>query len=212
MTSIARAVAHGVITTAVVACLYAGSATAVAEVLVNADNAVRGEEAVLTFRVPGKADTRALTTQVSVALPDVAAATTEPMPGWTSRLDRDNATGTVRAVTWTAATGVGIEAGQFGLFRVTVTLPKAPKLSFAVTQNYSDGTVVHWDQPPLPGADPEHPRPTLTLASGPPDEGVPASSASSRATSDIIARGLAGAVLLVGAIATGVWMSAWRRV
>ena len=98
----------------------------------------------------------------------MASATTELMPGWTSRLDRDPATGTVRAVTWTAAAGVGIAAGQFGLFRVAVMLPNTPKLSFAVTQNYSDGAVVHWDQPPLPGADPEHPRPTLTLASGRP--------------------------------------------
>src|SRR5918996_2970311 len=113
MTSIARAVAHVVIAAMLVAGLYAGSATAVAEVNVNADNAVRGGEAVLTFRVPSKSDTRAITTQVSIALPDVASATTELMPGWTARLDRDPATDTIRAVTWSAAAGVGIEAGQF---------------------------------------------------------------------------------------------------
>ena len=226
MTLIARAVAHGMIMAALAACLYTGTGTAVAEVHVNADNAARGEEAVLTFRVPSKADTRTLTTQVSVALPDVATATTEPMPGWTARLDRDPATGTILAVTWTAGAGVGIAAGQFGLFQVAVRLPDTPKLSFPVTQTYSDGTVVHWDQPALPGADPEHPRPTLVLTSRPPipsDHATPTPAAaappaaaevpaSSRATPDIVARGLVGAGLLVGAIAMGVWLSSWRRV
>ena len=52
MTTIARAVA--VITTALVAGLWAGTGTALAEVHVSADNAVRGADAVLTFRVPTK--------------------------------------------------------------------------------------------------------------------------------------------------------------
>jgi uncharacterized protein YcnI len=226
MTSVARAVANVVSTAVLVAGLYVGSATAVAEVHVNADNAVRGGEAVLTFRVASKSDTRVLTTQVSVALPDVASAMTELMPGWTARLDREPATGTVRAVTWTAVPGVGIAAGQFGLFRVAVTLPNTPKLSFPVTQTYSDGTQVRWDQPPLPGADVEHPTPTLTLASGPPirsDHTTPTPAAAtppaaagvpapSRATPDIVARGLVGAGLLVVAIATVVWLTTRRRI
>ena len=166
MTTIARAVA--VITTALVAGLWAGTGTALAQVHVNADNAVRGADAVLTFRVPTKPDTQALTTQVSVALPAVTSARTELMSGWTARLDHEPTQDTVRSVTWTAAPGVGIATGQFGLFRVAITLPNTPQLSFAVTQTYTDGTVEHWDQPPLPGADVEHPAPTLILASGPP--------------------------------------------
>jgi uncharacterized protein YcnI len=224
MTLIASAAGRLMIVAALIGGLYAGIGPAAAEVHVNADNAVRGEEAVLTFRVPSKSDTQTLTTRVGIALPDVASATTEPMPGWTARLDRDPATGMVRAVTWTAAAGVGIEAGEFALFRLAVTLPNTPKLSFPVTQTYSDGTVVRWDQPPLPGADVKHPTPTLTLASTPPinsDHSVPTPAAaappaaagvspSSPATPDI-AHGLAIAGLLVGAIATGVWLSTRRR-
>ena len=180
---------------------------------------------MLTFRVPTKPDTQALTTQVSVALPAVTSARTELMSGWTARLDHEPTQDTVRSVTWTAAPGVGIATGQFGLFRVAITLPNTPQLSFAVTQTYTDGTVEHWDQPPLPGADVEHPAPTLILASGPPtgsDHPTPTPAAatpsatagvstSPHPTPDSIALGMAGVVLLVGAIATGVWL-ARRRV
>ena len=72
---------------------------------------------VLTFQVPGESETGALTTQLSVALPNVASARAEVMPGWTARLDRDAAAGTVRSVTWTAAPSVGISSDQFALFR-----------------------------------------------------------------------------------------------
>ena len=108
---------------------------------------------------------------------------------------------------------------------MAITLPNTPQLSFAVTQTYTDGTVEHWDQPPLPGADVEHPAPTLILASGPPtgsDHPTPTPAAatpsatagvstSPHPTPDSIALGMAGVVLLVGAIATGVWL-ARRRV
>ena len=80
---------------------------------------------VLTFRVPDESEKGALTTQLSVALPDVASASTEAMPGWTARLDRDAAAGTVRSVTWTAAPGTGISSDQFALFRISVRLPDA---------------------------------------------------------------------------------------
>ena len=82
------------------------------------------------------------------------------MPGWTARLDRDAAAGTVRSVTWTAAPSVGISADQFALFNVSVTLPDQPSVTLPATQTYSDGTVVRWDQPPLPGGgEPEYPAP-----------------------------------------------------
>lgn len=214
-----------VVTAAVfVAGLCVGTGTAVAEVHVTADNAVRGANAVLTFRVPTKPDTQALTAQVSVGLPDVNWATTELMPGWTTRLDREPTQGTVRSVTWTAAPGMGIPTGHFGLFRVAITLPDAPNLSFPVTQTYTDGTVEHWDQSPLPGADVEHPAPTLILASGPPtgsDHPTPTPAAaapsatagvstSPHAARDSTALGMAGVVLLVGAIASGVWLARGR--
>ena len=160
--------------------MYAGTAPAWAHVEVEANNAVRGGETILTFQVPNESDKGALTTQFSVALPNVASASTELMPGWTAKLDRDTAAGTTRSVTWTAAPGIGIAPDQFALFRVAVTLPNTDTVSFPATQTYSDGTVVRWDQPPLPGGgEPEYPVPTLTLTAAPP-EGAAAKSVALR--------------------------------
>ena len=171
MTLIKSAVPGALILAALAAtALYAGTAPAWAHVEVEANNAARGGEAILTFQVPNESDTGALTTQLSVALPNVSSAGTELMPGWTARLDRDAAAGTTRSVTWTAAPGVGIATDQFVLFRISVTLPNTDTVSFPVTQTYSDGTVVHWDQPQLPGGgEPEHPAPMLTLTPAAPE-------------------------------------------
>ncbi len=139
----------------------AWSPMASAHVHAGSDNPVRGAMAVVTFEVPNESNTGAATTALTVALPNVAAAHTETMPGWTARLDRDAASGTVRSVTWTAAAGGGIGPDQFALFRLSVKLPDADTVSFPATQTYADGTVVKWDQPPLPdGGEPEHPAPT----------------------------------------------------
>ena len=131
--------------------LLAGTAPAWAHVHVDADNPAPGSESVLTFNVPNESEKGALTTQLSVALPNVASASTESMPGWTARLDRDAAAGTTRSVTWTAAPGTGIGADQFALFRISVKLPDSRTVSFPATQTYSDGTVVKWDQATPPG-------------------------------------------------------------
>ena len=152
--------------------LYLGSAVgtpaAWAHVHASSDNAVRGATAIVTFQVPNESNTGAATTALTVTLPDVASASTETMPGWTAKLDRDAASGTVRSVTWTAAPNGGIGVDQFALFRISVQLPDTDTVSFPATQTYSDGAVVKWDQPPLPGGgEPEHPAPTLTLGAGP---------------------------------------------
>jgi uncharacterized protein YcnI len=192
------------------------AAPAWAHVHVDADNPTPGTTSVLTFRVPGESDTGSLTTQLTIDLPDVASARTEVMPGWTAKLDRDTSAGTVRTVTWTAAPGVGISPEQFALFRVSVKLPDAATASFPVTQTYSDGSVVRWDQPPLPdGSEPEHPAPQLTLTGAPPPAGptehgteVPAAPSSAPSpvaqpagAVDNSARWLAGGALIVAAAA-----------
>jgi uncharacterized protein YcnI len=192
------------------------AAPAWAHVHVDADNPVPGTTSVLTFNVPGESDTGALTTQLTVDLPDVASARTEVMPGWTTKLDRNASAGTVRSVTWTAAPGVGISPEQFGLFRVSVKLPDVATATFPVTQTYSDGSVVRWDQAPLPdGSEPEHPAPQLTLTGTPPEAGhaehgteappapssAPAAIAQPAGTVDNSARWLAGGALIVAAVA-----------
>src|ERR1700742_4997040 len=124
--------------------------------------------AIVTFQVPNESDKGAATTALTVTLPDVASARTEAMPGWTAKLDRDAASGTVHSVTWTAAPGGGIAVDQFALFRISVQLPNTDTVSFPATQTYSDGWVVKGAHPPRPGGgEPEHPAPMLTLGTGP---------------------------------------------
>jgi uncharacterized protein YcnI len=203
------------IAVAITATLYLGSAAATppawAHVHASSDNAVRGAMAIVTFQVPNESDKGAATTALSVTLPDVASASTEAMPGWTSRLDRDTASGTVRSVTWTAAPNGGIGVDQFALFRISVQLPDTDTVSFPATQTYSDGSIVKWDQPPLPGGgEPEHPAPMLTLAAAPvapheyhPSPAMPTNHAGAGGQSkspDNTARLLGGAALVVGAL------------
>ncbi|MDT5290972.1 MAG: hypothetical protein QOG79_4452 [Mycobacterium sp.] len=230
MRSIRRAYKHALVTTATTGAamsiaLLSGAAPAWAHVHVDADDAAPGSSAVLTFRVPGESETGALTTQFSVALPNVASARAEVMPGWTSRLDRNAAAGTVSSVTWSAAPSVGISPDQFALFRISVTLPNQPSVSFPATQTYSDGKVVRWDQPPLPGGgEPEYPVPELALSGAPAPEhqmtpspvavaaptGQPVTDAAPK-TADDTARWLAGGALIVAAVGVVVAVVGRRR-
>jgi uncharacterized protein YcnI len=181
------------------------AAPAWAHVHVDADNNTPGAETVLTFNVPNESDKGALTTQLSVTLPDVVSASTEAMPGWTARLDRNVAAGTVHSVTWTAPPGTGIPADQFGLFRISVTLPDTKTISLPATQTYSDGTVVKWDQPTPPGgAEPEHPVPEIALTGtkATDDDHMPGMGQSAQtAPVDDTSRWLAGGALVVSVIA-----------
>ncbi|HZQ30298.1 MAG TPA: YcnI family protein [Mycobacterium sp.] len=180
--------------------VLAGAGTASAHVRVSSSGAEPGEPAVLTFSVPNESETGSPTTQLNVTLPADTSAMTEGMPGWAVKLDRDVAAGTVRSVTWTAAPGTGIAADQFALFRVSLQLPKTDTVSFAATQTYADGTVVKWDQAPLPnGGEPEHPAPTLSLKAATP----------SASRSDDTALWLAVAALVVGS--AGVVIAFVRR-
>ena len=208
-----RWISRVLIFVAAAAALYVGAvgatAPAWAHVHASSDNAIRGAMAIVTFQVPNESDKGAATTALTVTLPDVASARTEAMPGWTAKLDRDAASGTVHSVTWTAAPGGGIGVDQFALFRISVKLPDTDAVSFPATQTYADGSVVKWDQSPLPdGGEPEHPAPMLTLAAGPaaPHEhhhsGMPADHAGGPASTsaDSIARVLGGAALVVAAL------------
>src|ERR1700742_4523995 len=210
-----RWISRIVIAFAALVALYLGSAaqapTASAHVHASSDNAVRGATAIVTFQVPNESNTAAVTTALTVTLPDVASARTEAIPGWTAKLDRDAASGIVHSVTWTAAPNGGIGVDQFALFRISVKLPDADTVSFAATQTYSDGSVVKWDQPPLPGGgEPEHPAAVLTLAAGP--AGAPqhhsaadhATTPARPASADNTARLLGGSALVVAALGIAV--------
>jgi len=210
--------------------LYLGSTAAIApawaHVDASSDNAVRGSMAIVTFQVPNESTKGAATTAVTVDLSNVTAVQTETMPGWTAKLDRDSASGTVHSVTWTAEPNGGIPVDQFGLFRISVKLPDADTVSFPATQTYADGSVVKWDQPPVPGgAAPDNPVPLLTLTRGPapppthqinptsstaPTSAVPPQVQKPGAPADNTARVLGGAALLVAALGIGAALVARR--
>lgn len=214
-----RRVTMGTAALGVAAILGAGPAWA--HVHVDADHTEPGEDAVLTFEVPNESEQNAAMTELTVTLPNLTEVSTEQMLGWTARMDRDIAAGTVKSITWTAAPGAGIPPDQFGLFLVAVMMPQADSVSFPATQTYSDSTVVHWDQPtPAGGAEPERPMPTLVLTATPhegassPSPSVSASPASAGSAStppapDNTARWLAGGALIVAA--AGVVLALVRR-
>ena len=197
-----RASSRALITGALVSIgLIAGAAPAGAHVHADADNPSPGSYSVITFRVPNESEKGALTTQLNVTLPNVASASTEAMPGWTAKLDRNPAAGTVSSITWTAAPGTGIAPDQFALFRISVKLPDTKTISLPATQTYSDGTVVKWDQATPPGgAEPEHPAPEIALTA-----------ADHAASADNTSRWLAGGALAVSVIAVAVAFLVRRR-
>lgn len=194
----------------------AGTGLASAHVTVHAPGAAQGGYEVLTFRVPTESAT-AGTTGLTVQLPDLRSARTEPMPGWSSTVHKDADSGRATSVTWTADPGVQIGPGHFAEFRVAAgPLPKQSAISLPTEQTYSDGTVVDWDEQPTDdGAEPEHPAPSLTLepaASGDSatvsGDGATASATSATASDaaedhaeDSVARWLGGAGLVLGALA-----------
>ncbi len=206
-------------------CAVLAAAPAAAHVHVTADGATPGDDAVLTFEVPNESDKGALTTELSVVLPNLTEVSSEQEPGWTARLDRDVAAGTVKSITWTAAPGAGIPPDQFALFRVAVQLPKTDSVSFPATQTYADGTVVRWDEPTPPGgAEPEHPAPTLALTgqpeaadhhgaagAAPSVTADAAPSAAAQAAPDDTARWLAGGALVLAAAGVALALLMRRR-
>lgn len=200
---------RALITVLAAVALYLGSAAATpsawAHVHASSDNAVKGAMAIVTFQVPNESDSGAATTVLTVTLPHVASARTQSMPGWTAQLDRDAASGTVRSVTWTAAPSSGIGVDQFGLFRISVQLPNTDTASFPATQTYSDGSVVKWDQPPLPGgAEPEHPAPMLTLTAAPAGPAAHHPNSAAPQPSDNTARLLGGVAVAVALLGLGI--------
>lgn len=150
------------------AALLAGTGPAFAHVTVSGPGARQGGYAVLTFRVPNEEAT-ASTTKLVIHFPDATPITSvlvQPHAGWTAK--RVTApSGAVTEIDWTAdSVASGIKPGEFDEFLVSAgPLPKVRALAFAAIQTYSDGTVVSWNETAAPGsAEPEHPKPTLTLA------------------------------------------------
>ncbi|WP_137722806.1 YcnI family protein [Prescottella subtropica] len=187
--------------------LAAGVASA--HVSVAAPGAEQGGYSVLTFRVPTESDT-AGTTAVTVQLPNLTSARTEPLPGWTSTVVKDETSKTATAVTWTADPGVSVGPGQFQQFVLSAgPLPEREQVEFPATQTYSDGTVVQWNQQPGPdGSEPDKPAPSLALAAE--STTTDAATATSVST-DTTARWLGGIGLVLGALGAALGLGATMR-
>ncbi|MEV6557020.1 YcnI family protein [Nocardia sp. NPDC051756] len=182
--------------------MFLAAGTAAAHVTVDAPGAQQGKYGVITLRVPTESDT-ASTTALTVTLPNLKSARTEPIPGWSAKIEK-NDKAEITAITWTAEPGnAGVGPGQFQRFAIALgPLPSQESVSFPAKQTYSDGKVVDWNQPAgKDGAEPEHPAPSLTLAKGKAgdDHGATAAAASSSSDdTDNTARWLGGIGLALG--------------
>lgn len=204
-----RAVTAAGITAAM---LFTGAGIASAHVSVVAPDAAQGGYSVLTFRVPTESET-AGTTALTVTLPGLKSARTEPMPGWTATVTKDPASGLATAVTWTADPGVAVGPGQFQQFLLSAgPLPEQDTVSFPAVQTYSDGQVVAWDQTATGDEEPEKPAPSLTLSASSGDgdgHGTEtAATAETTASSDNTARWLGGIGLVLGAVGAALGLGA----
>jgi uncharacterized protein len=160
--------------------VFAGAASA--HVKVSGVDAVQGGSGVITFRVPSESDT-ASTTGLLITFPAATPFTSvdvQPKAGWTAKVtkkplphpltDDDGGTITdyVAQVDFTATgsgAGAGIPPGEFDMFNLSVgPFPKAPSMTFAALQTYSDGHTVNWDEKSANGTEPDHPAPVLQLA------------------------------------------------
>jgi uncharacterized protein YcnI len=194
----------GIVLTALVGLLSLGLGVASAHVSVSSPDAAQGGFGKIVFRVPNESDT-ASTVKLRIQLPTdnpFASVSTEPVPGWTATVTRtalnpplkdddgNEITDAVSVVEYAADQGnPGIGPGQFQEFSLSVgPFPDADSLSFSAVQTYSDGTETAWIDPTVEGQpEPEHPAPTLTLASSSSsssDGGSAASSGSSGSSSD----------------------------
>ncbi|WP_020392612.1 YcnI family protein [Kribbella catacumbae] len=212
------------ITAATALVLVGATSSASAHVTVSSPDAKPGGYAKLVFRVPSESDT-ASTTKLVVTLPKdhpFAHVGAQVKDGWkvvktTEKLPQPVKVGDVTlseaitAVTWTAATAVGVPPNDFDEFALSVgKLPEGvDSLNFPAVQTYSDGEVAKWDEIPEDGGEkPKHPAPTLELKKA--ITPVAATTTESKGGSDTLARVLGGAGLLLGLVGLGLGLRAGR--
>ena len=183
----------------VAATLLAGSPVALAHVSVAPGSVEPGQRATVLFRVPNERDDAA-TVRLEVVFPTsqpIVAATPSVLPGWSVTVAKED---TVSSVVWT---GGQVQPGTYQEFPVSIMVPDEPgTLTFKALQTYSTGEVVRWIDAAEEGQpEPEHPAPTITVASPP----TPALAS----TSDAVARVLGGAGLAAGLAAA--WLAVRGR-
>jgi uncharacterized protein YcnI len=157
--------------TTLAAALLAPTAAS-AHVSVHPNAVPAGANATLDIRVPNEMD-NAKTTKLQVQFPPgFIGVSTQPPPGWTSKVQTSKLAKPVQTddgpidtqvseVDWTAGSGAGIPAGQFANFPISVALPGRPgqTLTFKTVQTYSNGKVARWIGAP----DSDQPAPTIDV-------------------------------------------------
>jgi uncharacterized protein YcnI len=127
------------------------------------EGAKEGSPATLRFRVPSeKADVT--TIRLDVALPQgVTPTAVPPASGWT-RKEIPSRKGQPMHIMWTATAGHELKPDGHRYFDVRVgPLPRRPSITFDVTQTYSDGSVVNWNERQKGNQEPDFPAPVLVL-------------------------------------------------
>jgi uncharacterized protein YcnI len=183
------------------ATIIAGSPLALAHVSVSPGTVEPGQRATISFHVPNERDDAA-TVRFEVVFPTgqpITDATPSALPGWTVTVAKQD---TVSSVVWT---GGRVQPGTYQDFPVSVAVPDEPgRLTFKALQTYATGEVVRWIDATEEGQpEPEHPAPTVTVAT----PSVPAV----ESTSDTVARVLGGAGLVAAFVAAGLAVSSRRR-
>ena len=199
-----------------VSAIVAGAALALAvplgasaHVTIGTDQADPGSYPVIDFKVPTESAT-ATTAAIDITLPQdtpFGYVAYVPVAGWDVQLVRETADSAVTHVIWTAQPGHEITAEQYGIFPVLLGgVPDTGSVILAVSQTYSDGSVVDWADT---GADAEHPAPILYVNDEPAADENGSDDADHDATvavagesapaDDNVARGLGIGGLIVGA-------------
>lgn len=202
-----------VLLAATTAFVFVAAGAASAHVSVVAPEAVAGGVGEITFSVPTESAT-ASTVAVSVQLPTktpLATVSIKPVPGWTAKTktthlaqpvktdDGDNISDVVSQITWTADAGQGSAPGQYQTFSISAgPLPKVSSLVFPTVQTYSDGSTVAWIEPTVARQpEPDHPAPTLHLATAASDTPAATPAASTPAASASTGSGSSGTLPVV---------------
>lgn len=200
--------------------LLLAATSATAHVTVSSPGAVRGGYSTITIKVPTESAT-ASTTALRVTIPTdhpIASVSVQPHPGWsfnvrTTKLatpiasDDGEITDAVSAITWRADSAASaIKPGEFDTFNISAgPLPAVDELTLPTIQTYSDGSVVKWIEKAAPGssAEPDHPAPSLVLASSASGPSSAADPADGKASTGAAVTGivLGGLGLLLGALA-----------
>jgi uncharacterized protein YcnI len=201
-----------------------------AHVSVTPYTAAVGSYALVTFKVPNESGS-ATTDKIEIDLPDdtaFASVSYVPVAGWAAELVTTTLSKPIKVagnelkeavtkVIFTAGAGNGIRDGQLQLFQLSLgQVPDVGRVYLPTTQTYSDGSVTKWDQR---GANADHPAPVLyvndsPVVSGDSDAEVTAASQAElapAASTDLVARILGIAGLVVGAVGIVLAITATRR-